>query len=205
MAPDKHTLVSGVVDLIAQRVGFAEAEAEAKALAAASPEEHAYAFKLANLYVTHDRRGDAEAVLRTNLLSPISLLLPLANHLEREGAGDIAVLSSVAGERGRPRNFTYGAAKAGLTVYTQGLRSRLWPRGVGVHTFKLGPVDTPMTIDHPKNLLFAQVDAVADAIVAGIDAKVGEVYTPGYWRPILGVVRRLPESIFQRVAALAGR
>lgn len=65
MAPDKHTLVSGVVDLIAQRVGFAEAEAEAKALAAASPEEHAYAFKLANLYVTHDRRGDAEAVLRT--------------------------------------------------------------------------------------------------------------------------------------------
>lgn len=147
----------------------------------------------------------AEAVLRTNLLSPISLLLPVANHLEREGAGDIAVLSSVAGERGRPRNFTYGAAKAGLTVYTQGLRSRLWPRGVGVHTFKLGPVDTPMTLDHPKNLLFAQVDAVADAIVAGIDARVGEVYTPGYWRPILGVVRRLPESIFQRVAALAGR
>lgn len=147
----------------------------------------------------------AEEILRTNLLSPVSLLVPLANALEAQGHGDLAVLSSVAGIRGRPRNFTYGAAKAGLTAYTQGLRSRLWKRGVGVHTFKLGPVDTPMTVDHPKNALFARVDPVADAIVAAIDARAGEVFVPRWWAPIMGVVRRLPESVFQRVSALAER
>jgi decaprenylphospho-beta-D-erythro-pentofuranosid-2-ulose 2-reductase len=147
----------------------------------------------------------AEQVLLTNLASPVSLLLPIADHCERARGGHIAVLSSVAGDRGRPRNFTYGAAKAGLTVYLQGLRSRLWPAGVAVHTFKLGPVDTPMTVDHPKNFLFARASAVADEIIEGIDRGVAEVYVPRYWRPILGIVRRLPESWFQRVGALAGR
>lgn len=147
----------------------------------------------------------ADQVLRTNLSSPVSLLLPIADHCERARAGHIAVLSSVAGDRGRPRNFTYGAAKAGLTVYLQGLRSRLWSAGVAVHTFKLGPVDTPMTVDHPKSFLFARADAVAETIVEGIDRGVAEAYVPKFWRPILGVVRRLPESWFQRVGALAGR
>lgn len=147
----------------------------------------------------------AEQILCTNLLSAISLLIPLANHLERARTGHIAVLSSVAGDRGRPRNFTYGAAKAGLNVYLQGLRSRLWPAGVGVHTFKLGPVDTPMTVDHRKNLLFSRADVVAAQIVAGIDRNVAEAYVPAFWRPILGIVRAMPEPVFQRVAALAGR
>lgn len=147
----------------------------------------------------------AEQILRTNLLSPLALLLPLANYFEQTSGGHIAVLSSVAGDRGRPRNYTYGAAKAGLTVYLQGLRSRLWRAGVAVHTFKLGPVDTPMTVDHPKNRLFSRADVVAEMIVTGIDAGVPEAYVPSWWRPILGVVRRLPESWFQRVGALAGR
>ncbi|HWB75961.1 MAG TPA: SDR family NAD(P)-dependent oxidoreductase [Nannocystaceae bacterium] len=147
----------------------------------------------------------AEQILRTNLLSPLALLLPLANYFETTSGGHIAVLSSVAGDRGRPRNYTYGAAKAGLTVYLQGLRSRLWRAGVAVHTFKLGPVDTPMTVDHPKNRLFSRADVVAEMIVTGIDAGVPEAYVPSWWRPILGVVRRLPESWFQRVGALAGR
>lgn len=147
----------------------------------------------------------AEQILRTNLLSPISLLLPLANHLERAGGGHIAVLSSVAGDRGRPRNFTYGAAKAGLNVYLQGLRSRMWAAGVGVHTFKLGPVDTPMTIGHPKTFLFARADAVAAQIVSDIDRGVAEAYVPGWWRPILRIVRAMPEPVFQRLSALSGR
>jgi decaprenylphospho-beta-D-erythro-pentofuranosid-2-ulose 2-reductase len=151
------------------------------------------------------RWSDAEKILCTNLLSPISLLVPLANHLERAGRGHIAVLSSVAGDRGRPRNFTYGAAKAGLNVYLQGLRSRLWSAGVGVHTFKLGPVDTPMTVDHPKTRLFSRAEDVAREIVDGIDAGVAEAYVPGWWRPILGLVRVMPERLFQRVGALAGR
>ena len=87
--------------------------------------------------------------------------MPLGNYFEAAGAGHIAVMSSVAGERGRPRNYTYGAAKGALNLYLQGLRTRLWPRGVGVHTLKLGPVDTPMTATHEKTLLFSRADRVA--------------------------------------------
>lgn len=147
----------------------------------------------------------AERILVTNLLSPISLVIPLANALESRGGGHLAVLSSVAGDRGRPRNFTYGCAKAGLNVYLQGVRSRLWAAGVGVHTFKLGPVDTPMTVDHPKTRLFSRAEDVAAQIVDGIAAGVAEAYVPSYWRPILGLVRVMPEPLFQRIAALAGR
>lgn len=150
--------------------------------------------------------GAAEQVLRTNLLSPVSLLVPLANVMQARGHGHLAVLGSVAGERGRPRNYTYGAAKGGLTRYLQGLRSRLWPHGVAVSTFKLGPVDTPMTADHPKNPLFATAPAIARAVVEHIDRGRGtEVYLPWYWAPIMSVVRRLPEPIFQRLSFLSGR
>ncbi len=160
---------------------------------------------LGDQLASEQRWSDAEQILCTNLLSPISLLVPLANRLEQAKRGHIAVMSSVAGDRGRPRNFTYGAAKAGLNVYLQGLRSRLWSAGVGVHTFKLGPVDTPMTVDHRKSALFSRAQDVAREIVDGIDAGVAEAYVPRWWRPILGIVRVMPERLFQRVGALAGR
>ncbi len=147
----------------------------------------------------------AEAVLRTNLLSVVSLVIPLANLLEEQGRGHLAVMSSVAGERGRPRNYTYGAAKGALTLYLQGLRSRLWNTGVHVHTLKLGPVDTPMTRSHQKNALFASAGAVADAIVRLLCGPGGEAFVPGYWLPIMSVVRRLPEPVFQRLKFLSGR
>ncbi len=148
----------------------------------------------------------AHAVITTNLLSPISLLIPLANRMEATGHGQIAVLSSVAGERGRPRNYTYGAAKGALTLYLQGVRSRLWGSGVYVHTIKLGPVDTPMTATHEKNPLFATASRAAKDIVAHLDrGRDGARYVPWYWSPIMGVVRRLPEPIFQRLSFLSGR
>ncbi len=147
----------------------------------------------------------AEAVLRTNLMSVVSLTIPLANALEEQGRGHLAVMSSVAGERGRPRNYTYGAAKGALTLYLQGLRSRLWTAGVAVHTLKLGPVDTPMTETHAKNALFATADGVARSIVRLLDGPGGEAYVPKYWAPIMGVVRNLPEPVFQRLKFLSGR
>ncbi|MCR9164641.1 MAG: SDR family NAD(P)-dependent oxidoreductase [Nannocystaceae bacterium] len=147
----------------------------------------------------------AEAVLRTNLLSVVSLVIPLANALEEQGRGHLAVMSSVAGERGRPRNYTYGAAKGASTLYLQGVRSRLWAAGVEVHTLKLGPVDTPMTETHPKNALFATAEGVASSIVRLLDGPGGEAYVPKYWAPIMGVVRNLPEPLFQRLKFLSGR
>jgi short-subunit dehydrogenase len=149
--------------------------------------------------------GEAERVIRTNFLSVVALLIPLGNYLEGQGRGAIGVLSSVAGERGRPRNFTYGAAKGALNVYLQGLRTRLGPRGVGVHTFKIGPVDTPMTVEHRKTMIFARAENVAAGILATIDRGRGEAYLPGFWRPIMAVVRWLPEPALRRLPFLAGR
>jgi decaprenylphospho-beta-D-erythro-pentofuranosid-2-ulose 2-reductase len=149
--------------------------------------------------------GEAERIVATNFTSVVALLVPLGNHFDAAGAGHIAVLSSVAGDRGRPRNYTYGAAKGALNIYMQGLRTRLWPRGVRVHTLKLGPVDTPMTATHVKTPLFARADTVAAGIVAAIDAGRAEAYVPWFWRYIMAVVRNLPEAVLQRLPALSGR
>jgi short-subunit dehydrogenase len=147
----------------------------------------------------------AERVLRTNLLGVVSVLVPIANHFATVGGGHIAVLSSVAGERGRPRNYTYASAKAALNVYLQGVRSRLWPVGTRVHVFKLGPVDTPMTVDHSKNLLFSTPKPVARSLLKHIRRGTECAYVPAYWSPIMLLVRNLPESLFQRVRGLSGR
>jgi short-subunit dehydrogenase len=148
---------------------------------------------------------EAEQVLRTNLTGIVSVLIPIANHLEQVGGGNLAVLSSVAGERGRPRNYTYGAAKAALNVYLQGVRSRLYRGGTRVHVCKLGPVDTPMTTDHAKNLLFAEPGPVSEALIRVIESGRETAYVPWYWAPIMTAVRNLPEALFQRLSALSGR
>lgn len=146
----------------------------------------------------------AREQVEANYLSVLSFVIPLANHLEAQGHGQLAVITSVAGDRGRPRNYTYGAAKGAVTLYLQGLRSRLWPR-VGVTTIKLGPVDSPMTVDHPKNALFSTCPEAAKLIIRAIDAKRQEVYVPWFWAPIMFGVRNLPEAIFQRLGFLSGR
>lgn len=160
---------------------------------------------LGDQLATEREFGRAAEIIATNFLSVVALVIPLINHLETAGAGHLVVLSSVAGERGRPRNYTYGAAKGALNIYLQGVRSRLGGRGVGVHTIKLGPVDTPMTVDHRKTLLFARPAAVATAIVQAVDAGRSEVFVPWFWRGIMFVVRNLPESLFRRFRALSGR
>jgi decaprenylphospho-beta-D-erythro-pentofuranosid-2-ulose 2-reductase len=148
--------------------------------------------------------AEAERQISVNYVSVVAQLTVLGPFFEAQGRGIIAVISSVAGERGRPRNYTYGSAKGGLTLYLQGLRSRLWPR-VTVTTIKLGPVDTPMTIGHEKNALFVSSSEAARGIVRAIARRRGEAYVPGFWRIIMAVVRALPEVIFQRLAFLSAR
>lgn len=167
------------------------------------------------VFVAHGDLGDqlaserdfveAERILRVNLLSVVAWLVPLANLLERQRAGAIAVITSVAGERGRPRNYSYGAAKGALNLYLQGLRSRLVRAGVTVTTLKLGPVDTPMTAQHRKTAVFSRPEQVARLIVRAIDRGAGEVFVPGYWRLIMAIVRNTPEALFQRLGFLSGR
>jgi short-subunit dehydrogenase len=147
----------------------------------------------------------AETTIVANFTSAVALLIPLANHMESARAGTLGVITSVAAERGRPRNYTYGAAKAALNVYLQGLRSRLFAAGVKVTTLKLGPVDTPMTRTHRKTLVFAQPAAVARGIVAAVDAGAAEAYVPGFWAAIMPIVKHTPERVFQRLPFLSGR
>lgn len=147
----------------------------------------------------------AKATFDTNLLSVISLLIPLSEQMERQGFGKIGVITSVAGDRGRPRNYTYGAAKGSLNIYLQGLRSRFWGRDIKIYTFKMGPVDTPMTVDHPKNFSFATVEQVSKTIVEAFQKNRYEIYVPGYWTYIMFGVRHLPEFLFQKLKFLSGR
>jgi decaprenylphospho-beta-D-erythro-pentofuranosid-2-ulose 2-reductase len=147
----------------------------------------------------------AEAIFRTNLLSVVAFLVPLANLLEAQRGGSLGVITSVAGDRGRPRNYTYGAAKGALNIYLQGLRSRLFKAGVRVVTLKLGPVDTPMTVSHAKNALFAQPATVASSIVRALHAGSPEAYVPSFWGAIMPVVKNTPERLFQLFPFLSGR
>lgn len=135
-----------------------------------------------------------------NFVSAASLLSHLANRMEKQGAGSLAVISSVAGDRGRQSNYVYGAAKAGLSAFASGLRNRLQKRGVHVLTIKPGFVDTPMTAHVKKGLLFASPETVGQGIVKAIDRKKDVAYVPGFWRPIMWVVRGIPERLFKRLS-----
>ena len=142
----------------------------------------------------------AVADLNTNLVSAVSLLTHAANELECKRTGCIAVITSVAGDRGRRSNYVYGAAKAGLTTFLQGLRSRLYPAGVRVLTIKPGPVDTPMTAHLKKSAMFASPTTVARQISREIlHGKRDVLYTPAYWRLVMALIRAIPESFAKRL------
>lgn len=135
----------------------------------------------------------------TNCTSVIALLTLLANEFERQRHGTIAVLSSVAGDRGRRSNYVYGAAKAALNVYLDGLRGRLSKAGVAVVTIKPGLVDTPMTAGVRKNFLFASPERVARDIHRATVRGTPVVYTPAFWRYVMLLLRAIPEPIFRKL------
>jgi len=135
-----------------------------------------------------------------NALSTLALLTALANRMEARRSGTLAVISSVAGDRGRQSNYVYGAAKAAVSTFLGGLRQRLAKSGVTVLTIKPGFVDTPMTAAIAnKGALWAQPDRVAAGIVQAIDRGRNIVYLPWFWRWIMLVIRHIPEPLFKRM------
>ena len=141
----------------------------------------------------------ALAEFATNGTSTIALLTALAPGMEAQGAGVLAVISSVAGDRGRQSNYLYGAAKAAVSTFASGLRQRLAKAGVSVVTIKPGFVDTPMTRNFRKGALWAKPDAVARGIVRAADRGSSVVYLPWFWSPIMLVIKHIPEFIFKRI------
>lgn len=150
--------------------------------------------------VCEQNRRTALLELNTNGVSVVSLLTPLANYCEKQGHGVIAVISSVAGDRGRQSNYVYGAAKAMVSVFLQGLRNRLAASGVHVLTIKPGFVDTPMTAAFKKGPLWARPETIARGIARGIEKKKDVVYLPFFWRFIMMIIRAIPESIFKKMS-----
>ena len=141
----------------------------------------------------------ADQILHTNFVAPVSLLTWLANYTAQRRAGTLAVLSSVAGERGRKSNYVYGSSKAGLTAFVDGLRNRIDREGVRVMTIKPGPVKTAMTEGMKGSGKFADVEAVAASLVKAIDKGTDVVYVPGIWRVIMAVIRVIPERVFKKM------
>lgn len=138
---------------------------------------------------------------QVNVLSAIELLTALANYFEQQKRGSLLVISSVAGDRGRQSNYIYGATKAALSVFTDGLRNRLCKYGVSVVTVKPGFVDSPMTQDLDKGgPLWATPEKIAEDMDKTI-AKGGAVlYTPWFWRYIMLIIKHIPDFIFKKMA-----
>jgi short-subunit dehydrogenase len=145
------------------------------------------------------RVADTVEAMQVNFVATVALLTELATHLEAQRSGCIAVITSVAGDRGRQSNYVYGAAKGGLERFLQGLRSRLHRAGVAVVTIKPGPVATPMTAAMKPTPLYASARRVGRGIRRAIDRRTDVVYIPWYWRPIMAVVRSFPERLFKRL------
>jgi decaprenylphospho-beta-D-erythro-pentofuranosid-2-ulose 2-reductase len=138
--------------------------------------------------------------LNNNAISVISLLTIAANYFEKRHRGCIAVISSVAGDRGRKSNYVYGTAKGALNIFLQGLRNRLSSSGVSVLTIKPGFVDTPMLAGRKKSPLFARPEVVGQGIYQAMLKKKDVVYLPRFWRPIMLIVDLIPEPVFKRLS-----
>jgi decaprenylphospho-beta-D-erythro-pentofuranosid-2-ulose 2-reductase len=136
----------------------------------------------------------------TNFVSAAALLTLFAEVLEQRGAGSIAVITSVAGDRGRSSNYVYGAAKGALNIFLQGLRGRLYHSKVRVLTIKPGPVRTPMTSGMPQGKMFADPASVAQDICHALGTSKEVLYTPSYWRYVMAVLKIVPERVFKRLS-----
>ncbi len=167
---------------------------------------------LGNLYcafIAHGVLGDqaagerdftvASASLQTNFLSTVSLVTWLANYFAAQYHGRLVVISSVAGDRGRKSNYIYGAAKAGLNAFLDGVRNRLDREGVQILTVRPGFVATPLTAHLPQRPLFATPDAVAQDILKAIEHRRDVLYTPWFWRWIMALIRFIPEWKFKKM------
>jgi len=147
------------------------------------------------------QQSAAETVraLEVNFTATAALLTLLANRFAAQHRGTLAVITSVAGDRGRQSNYVYGAAKGGLAVFLQGLRNRLHHAGVSVVTLKPGFVNTPMTAEVPRNRLFSSARRAGRSIHRAIEGHKDVAYIPWFWRPIMALITSLPESVFKRL------
>jgi short-subunit dehydrogenase len=139
--------------------------------------------------------------LEINGVSPVLYAQAFARQMAKVNHGTIALIGSVAGDRGRKSNYVYGAAKGMVARYAQGLQHRFAATDIKVVLIKPGPTDTPMTahLKGQKGVKLASVESVAGQIVAGVKAGKPVVYAPGKWRLIMGIIEHMPRAIFNKL------
>ncbi|HEY9032936.1 MAG TPA: SDR family oxidoreductase [Pseudomonadales bacterium] len=141
-----------------------------------------------------------QQLMQVNVISSMSMLTVLANHLQQQGHGTLAFIASVAGDRGRISNYVYGASKAALNTFLQGMRIRLLRHGVNTLIIKPGFVDTPMTASFDKSgPLWATPEMIAAGIARAVEKRKGTVYLPWFWRYIMLVITHIPSRIFNKL------
>lgn len=138
--------------------------------------------------------------LEINGISPVLFAEAFARQMASAGRGMLALIGSVAGDRGRKSNYVYGSAKGMVERYAQGMQHRFAGSGVKVVLLKPGPTDTPMT-SHLKvqGAKLAPVEQVAAQIVSAIEQGQAVAYVPGKWRLIMSVIRHMPSFIFNKL------
>jgi decaprenylphospho-beta-D-erythro-pentofuranosid-2-ulose 2-reductase len=156
-------------------------------------------------YGLYAERDDAEttatlvSLLETNFVSAAHLALRITQKFAAAHSGSLAAITSVAGDRGRRRNYVYGASKGALSVFLQGLDHKFAASGVTITDIKLGMVASPMTEHLPRSPLMCSPLAAASGIVSAIEKQRARAYIPGFWRPIMTIVRNLPRIVMNRL------
>ena len=147
----------------------------------------------------HDLAANRQALL-VNAVSPVLFAEALASVMLQRGHGTVAIIGSVAGDRGRKSNYVYGAAKGLVERYAQGLQHRLAGSGINVLLVKPGPTDTPMTAHlKQQGARMASSTQVAQDIVNAVAKGRKVLYTPGKWALIMLVIRNLPAFVFNKL------
>ena len=138
-----------------------------------------------------------EDQLHVNSISVAVAAEAIVSRLLGQGSGDLGVIGSVAGDRGRAYNYAYGASKALLETFVEGLQQRLAKTAISVSLIKPGPTATPMTATH-KGKMSSPYD-VARVIVAGLSKRRRVIYAPASWRWIMFIVRNIPFLVFKHL------
>jgi short-subunit dehydrogenase len=140
------------------------------------------------------------ALLAADFAHSIEWCEAVRTRLLSRGGGTLCVFSSVAGERGRKPVVLYGAAKAGLSRYLEGLDHRFHAEGLRVVTVKPGFIDTGMTDGLEPPPFASTPDAAALRVVRALDRGTPVVYAPGIWQAVMLAVRALPRAVMRRAA-----
>tara|TARA_R110001583_G_scaffold195527_1_gene375369 strand:- start:6275 stop:7027 length:753 start_codon:yes stop_codon:yes gene_type:complete len=138
--------------------------------------------------------------LNINALSPVIFAEAFVVSMEKYNHGQIIIIGSVAGDRGRKSNYVYGASKGLVERYVQGMQHRFARTNVRITLVKPGPTDTPMTAHlKSKGVSLASVEFVAKSIVDGVQKGRSVIYTPAKWQLIMMIIRHLPRFVFNKL------